>query len=113
MRRLAYFGTDLCAGHSLTTIRGKFSQEEIRDLERIDELFECDSLRFKFFTFGKFGCLGFPASPDDKRNGSKTIFFVEDAKTKTEVLYELGKANFVKRQFQKISEMYHVAMPHI
>ena len=66
-----------------------------------------------FFYYKGYGCLSFPASPDDNRSGSKTVFFVEDARLKTEVLEALEKSPFVKKQFQKLANMYGVELPKI
>lgn len=57
--------------------------------------------------------LSFSASLDDNRSGSKTVFFVEDARLKTEVLEALEKSPFVKRQFRKLADMYGVELPKI
>lgn len=114
---MAYFGTDGCPGHCFKAISGNFTQEEIYEFERIDcndkfeRLFH-GKFCFKFFIYQYvFGCLAFNASPDDKRNGSKTVFFVEGAKNEKEVLYSLKNAPFVKHQFQKLAEIYSVEMP--
>lgn len=57
--------------------------------------------------------LSFSASPDDNRYGSKTVFFVEGTHLKTEVLEALEEAPFVKKQFQKLADMYGVEIPKI
>jgi hypothetical protein len=47
------------------------------------------------------------------RYGSKTVFFVEGTYLKTEVLEALEEAPFVKKQFQKLADMYGVEIPKI
>lgn len=111
MKRLAYFGTNMRPGHYFLPIRGSFTTQEEKQLESIDLLFEHSQCNFKFFKFEGYGCLGFPASPDDMRAGSKTIFFVEGAETKSEILNALEETAFVSKQFQKLSNMYRVPIP--
>lgn len=78
-KRKIYFGTNGRLGHNLIPICGRFSQEELNTLYRVDGI----ELRGRggWFTFD---CLGrtftglyFPYSLDDKRPGSKTIFMIE------------------------------------
>lgn len=115
--RIAYFGTEGKAGHSFKAIQGEFTKEEIREIEKVD----CDAIykvfkheySFEFFMYGRYGCLGFPASPDDDRGGSKTIIFVEGAITKEDVTKAVNSSIFVKSQFEKLSKMYNTEIPSI
>lgn len=115
--RIAYFGTDGCPGHSFKAIQGKFTSEEEKHIEKIDcyainKVFK-HGCSFEFFMYGKYACLGFPASPDDSRPGCKTIIFVEGVITKTEVLKSVNGSIFVKNQFEKLSKMYNTEIPSI
>lgn len=114
MRRIAYFGTDGCPGHYFKAISGEFSPQEEEDLSKIDEDFQLFGFSgFIFFMYKGYGCLSFSASPDDNRYGSKTVFFVEGTCFKTGVLEALEEAPFVKKQFQKLADMYDVELPKI
>lgn len=113
-RRTAYFGTNGCPGHYFSAISGEFSPQEEEELSKIDEDFQLFGFSgFNFFYYKGYGCLSFSASLDDNRSGSKTVFFVEDARLKTEVLEALEKSPFVKRQFRKLADMYGVELPKI
>lgn len=114
MCRIAYFGTDGCIGHYFKSISGRFSLQEEEDLSKIDEDFQLFGFSgFGFFMYKGYGCLSFPASPDDNRYGSKTVFLVEGAYLKTKVLEALEEVPFVKKQFQKLADMYGVEIPKI
>lgn len=114
MCRIAYFGTDGCIGHHFKAISGRFSLQEIEDLSKIDEDFQLFGFSgFGFFMYKGYGCLSFPASPDDHRSGSNTVFLVEGAYLKTKVLEALEEVPFVKKQFQKLADMYGVEIPKI
>lgn len=114
MCRIAYFGTDGCIGHYFKAISGRFSLQEKEDLSKIDEDFQVFGFSgFGFFTYKGYGCLSFPASPDDHRSGSKTVFLVEGAYLKIKVLEALEEVPFVKKQFQKLADMYGVEIPKI
>ena len=94
-RRTAYFGTNGCPGHYFSAISGEFSPQEEEELSKIDEDFQLFGFSgFNFFYYKGYGCLSFSASPDDNRSGSKTVFFVEDARLKTEVLEALEESPF-------------------
>lgn len=113
-RRTAYFGTNGCPRHYFSAISGEFSPQEEEELSKIDEDFQLFGFSgFSFFYYKGYGCLSFSASLDDNRPSSKTVFFVEDARLKTEVLEALEKSPFVKRQFQKLADMYGVELPKI
>lgn len=118
MKRMAYFGTCGCPGHYFMAISGEFTPEEIYEVELIDQNDKFDILFnnkycFKFFTYMHFGCLAFNASPDDRRHGGRTVFFVEGAKTENEILDALKDAPFVKTQFYKLAEIYNIEIPKI
>nr|DAI64013.1 MAG TPA: hypothetical protein [Caudoviricetes sp.] len=114
MRRMAYFGTYGCPGHYFKAIFGEFSSQEEEDLSKIDEDFQLFGFSgFGFFWYKGYGCLSFSASPDDNRSGSKTVFFVECAYFKKEVLEALERAPFVKKQFYKLADIYGVEIPKI
>lgn len=113
-RRTAYFGTNGCPRHYFSAISGEFSPQEEEELSKIDEDFQLFGFfGFSFFYYKGYGCLSFSASPDDNRPGSKTVFFVEGTYLKTEVLEALEEAPFVKKQFQKLADMYGVEIPKI
>lgn len=115
--RIAYFGTEGQAGHSFKAIQGEFTKEEIREIEKVD----CDAIykvfkhkySFEFFMYGRYGCLGFPASPDDDCGGSKTIIFVEGAIIKEDVLKAVDISPFVKNQFLRLAKVYNTDIPNI
>lgn len=119
-KRVAYFGTQGggIPGHSFTAIVGEFSYEEEREVIRLD----CDTTfkvfdgkrQFKFFNYGKYMCLAFPASPDDKRGGSITIVLIEGKDTsRKEILETIGTSSFLKKQFNRLCELYGVQMPQV
>lgn len=96
----------------LKLFSGGFSPQEEEDLSEIDEDFQLFGFSgFNFFMYKGYGCLSFSASPDDNRYGSKTVFFVEGAHLKTEVLEALEEAPFVKKQFRRLADMYGVELP--
>jgi hypothetical protein len=119
-KRVAYFGTQGggIPRHSFTAIVGEFSYEEEREVIRLD----CDTTfkvfdgkrQFKFFNYGKYMCLAFPASPDDKRGGSITIVLIEGKDTsRKEILETIGTSSFLKKQFNRLCELYGVQMPQV
>ena len=119
-KRIAYFGTQGggIPGHSFTAIVGEFSYEEEREVIRLD----CDTTfkvfdgkrQFKFFNYGKYMCLAFPASPDDKRGGSITIVLIEGKDTsRKEILGAIETSSFLKKQFNRLCELYGVHMPQV
>lgn len=119
MNRVAYFGTygNNKAGHYFMAIRGEFTSEEQDQIKMIDtddfnRLVEKDG-GFQFFMWHSYGCLAFPASPDDDRGGCKTVIFVENTNKKIEVLEAVNASPFVKRQFERLSEMYKIDIPKI
>lgn len=119
MDRIAYFGTygNNKAGHYFMAIRGEFTRDEEKQIKMIDtDVF--DSLvkydgGFQFFMWHSYGCLAFPANPDDDRGGCKTVIFVENTNKKIEVLEAVNASPFVKRQFDRLAAMYKKDMPKI
>lgn len=113
MKRIAYFGTNGGAGHGFEAVFGSFTREEEKEIEKIDmcETIGNGKYQFEFFAWGNYGCLGFPASPDDERCGSKTVVFVEGATLRSEILTIVNAIPFVKSQFNKLAKMYNQEIP--
>lgn len=117
MNRIAYFGTpgDGYIGHHFAAISGEFSREEGEYIEKLDgddiqKIFK-GKRNFCFFKYGNYIGLAFPASPDDKRGGSVTIALVENATDEGDVLKVIEDFPFLKRQFNRLCELYDVQMP--
>lgn len=113
VRRVIYFGTNGCAGHVAIPITGKFSDEELREVESIDN----DSFyrvfrknEFKIARFKNYTILGFPASPDDNRGGSKTVVMIEGGATELDFIILLNSVSFLKRQFSKLAKMFEISI---
>lgn len=113
MGRVAYFGTQGCVGHYPLVISGLFTQEELREFNKVD----CDSFysyvtEYKptMFRFGKYTAVGFPASPDDERGGSKTVVFFDGDVTPNEIINVLRNNPFLKSQFNKLFVKYKLTM---
>ena len=59
-------------------------------------------------------CLAFPASPDDKRGGRITIVLIEGKDTsRKEILGAIETSSFLKKQFNRLCELYGVHMPQV
>lgn len=117
MKRVAYFGTQGSGevGHYFIAIKGEFTYEEREEITRLDSydtlnMFE-GKRSFRFFRYGRYLGLAFPASPDDKRGGSITLVVVEKAETHKEVLDALKASEFVKSQFDRLSKIYDISIP--
>lgn len=113
MVRMAYFGTNGHSGHYAIPLRGQFTEAELREIEDVDTFTCCSSFfnrkekNFIFFGFRNYSCIGFPASLDDKRGGSKTIFLVEDSAMKiAEIIDALNEFPQVKEKFDKLGKLY-------
>lgn len=112
-RRVIYFGTNGCAGHIAIPITGKFSQNEIKEVESIDcgnfySIFRRNE--FKIAKFNKYTIFGFPASPDDERSGSKTVVMIEGEASEVDFIILLNNVPFLKRQFDRLAKMFKVNM---
>lgn len=112
-RRVIYFGTNGCAGHIAIPITGKFSDEELREVESIDD----DSFyrvfrknEFKIAKFKNYTILGFLASPDDHRGGSKTVVMIEGEATEVDFIILLNSVHFLERQFNKLAKMFKISI---
>ena len=86
--RIAYFGTRGQAGHSAYPFIGKFTTEELRNIEKIDnpiyhEAMETDG--FIYGTLGNFMFYAIPCSKDDKRPGCISAIFVENARSSNDI----------------------------
>lgn len=109
-RKVAYFGTQGNAGHYAVPICGNFTRDELREIEHID----CDNFdkvfntkEFKIAKFGRYTIFGFPASPDDKRGGSKTVILIDGEANKNDFIVLIENNPFLKNQFNKLSNIYN------
>lgn len=113
MVRIAYFGTNGHPGHYAIPLRGQFTEAELREIEDVDAFTSCcgffkqEKKTFIYFGFRNYSCIGFPASLDDKRGGSKTIFLVEDRTIRDEEIVDaLNEFPLVKEKFEKLGKLY-------
>lgn len=111
VRRVIYFGTNGCAGHTAIPIIGEFSYEELKEVESIDDddfykIFKKNE--FKIARFNNYTILGFPASPDDDRGGSKTAVMIEGGATCIDFMLLLEASTFLKKQFGKLAKMFNI-----
>lgn len=110
-KRVAYYGTNGCPGHHFTAITGFFSEQEQRDLEKLDGLVQMKfgrEIMFKSFTYLKYLILAANVSPDDKRGDSITVVAVENADNEKEVIDIINDRPFLKDKFDRICDMYNI-----
>lgn len=108
--KIAYFGTSCKgSGHNFQAIKGKFTREEVLDINKLDGLieniFNC-TYEAKFFRYLDYIGLAINASPDDERYGSKTIVLVKDGKSIDEIFQAIEEYPFLKTQFERVIEKY-------
>lgn len=88
MNRICYFGTRESAGHFAYPIVGDFTAEELKGIAKIDDTMYHEAMvsdGFIYGTFGDFMFYAIPYSVDDKRPGSISAIFVENAKSSNDI----------------------------
>lgn len=81
-KRICYFGTRGRSGHFAYPIVGKFTREEIKNIEKIDHPVYHEAMKADGFIYGRldnFMYYAIPHSMDDKRPGCISAIFVEFA----------------------------------
>ena len=108
--KIAYFSTSCKgSGHNFQAIKGKFTREEVLEINKLDGLieniFNC-TYEAKFFRYLDYIGLAINARPDDERYGSKTIVLVKDGKSIDEIFQAIEEYPFLKTQFERVIEKY-------
>lgn len=104
MNRIAYFGTWGRPGHLFKAIRGPFSKQDINNICKIDspvyhEAIEADG--YHYLRYKNFLGYAIPYSEDDKRGGSMTVIFIENAKSAKDIIRALEQFPELQRRFRK------------
>lgn len=110
-KRVAYYGTHGVPGHHFASIVGFFSEQEQRDIEKLDGLLQKNfgrKIEFRFFKYLDYLGLAANVSPDDKRGDCITVVLVEGATDRNEVLDIINNRPFLKDKFDRIREKYDI-----
>lgn len=102
MNRIAYYGTVGAPGHEFKTINGKFTEEEINNLSKIDSPVYIEATQadgFHYFGYDHFLGYGIPFSIDDRRPGCISVVFVEYASGPQDIINALEAFPELKRRF--------------
>ena len=86
--RVCYFGTRGKPGHFAYPIVGKFTREELKNIEKIDQPVYHEAMKadgFIYGTLGNFMFYAIPCSKDDKRPGCISAIFVENARSSNDI----------------------------
>lgn len=86
--RICYFGTRGRSGHFAFPIVGKFTYEELQNIEKIDDPVFHEAMNpdgFLYGTLGNFMFYAIPCSKDDKRPGCVSAIFVENARSSKDI----------------------------
>lgn len=86
--RICYFGTRGRAGHFAYPINGSFTEEELKNIEKIDHPVYHKAMEADGFLYGvldNFMFYAIPYSMDDKRPGCVSAIFVENAKSSKDI----------------------------
>ena len=109
--RIAYFGTIDGPGHKAIGIQVTFTQRELEVFEKVDcSAFDDivkSTTQLTLFTHGwGWMAAAFPASPNDKRRGSKTCVFVEGARTYQDFLTAIRNDPSLNKQFSALAQRF-------
>ena len=103
-RRICYFGTRGRAGHFTYPIVGKFTREELKNIEKIDQPVYHDAMKadgFIYGTLGNFMLYAIPCSKDDKRPGCISAIFVEGATSAKDIKEAIMSDSELRWRFDK------------
>lgn len=87
-RRICYFGTRGKPGHFSYPIAGRFTEDELKAIDKIDNPVYYEAMKSDGFLYGTLGSFMFyaiPYSMDDKRAGSFSAVFVEFARSSKDI----------------------------
>ena len=102
--RICYFGTRGKPGHFAYPIVGKFTREELRNIEKIDNPIYHEAMKEDGFIYGSLGnfmLYAIPGSKDDKRTGCITAIFVEFAKCSNDIREAIMSDSELRWRFSK------------
>ena len=94
-RRICYFGTRGRAGHFTYPIVGKFTREELKNIDAM----KADG--FIYGTLGNFMLYAIPCSKDDKRPGCISAIFVEGATSAKDIKEAIMSDSELRWRFDK------------